>query len=313
MSARFSGSVVRWMVLVACAVVLPASRAQAQGDGPHNLPIIPIGTNIFAPATLVLSGNFNPQQTVLIPGAEVDVFVVPITYIRTFGMGGRFARLFVTAPLSTMEASAEIFDPLQGRLRFPERRRSGIMDPLVTMHIGLVGAPALTLPEFMKHPKSFQMVGILGTSIPIGTYDSDRLINLGTNRWMFRTGVGTVTPMGKTTQWESANSFFFFTENDDLRLADTRSQAPLFVSENHVTHNFTPKFWGGVDLRWQIGGTTTTDDIDDDNRTNILGGGLSAGYQFTPHLGGYGTIGTIIAKEGDAKEWMFRWQFAYSF
>lgn len=312
MSERACRSVGR-VGMVALVCLLAAGRAEAQGDGPHNLPMIPTGTNIVAPAVMVLSGNFNPQQTVLIPGANVDVVAAPVTYIRSFGLGGRFARLFLTAPFSTLEASAEIFDPLQGRLRVPERRRSGIMDPLVTMHIGLVGAPALTLPEFMKHPKSFQMVGIVGTSIPIGTYDPDRLINLGTNRWSFRTGLGTVTPLGKTTQWEAANSFFFFTDNTDLRLADERSQAPLFVSENHVTHNFTPKFWSGVDIRWQYGGTTSTDGVDDDNRTNILGGGLSAGYQFTPHFGGYGSVGTIVAKSGDAEEWMFRWQFAYSF
>jgi hypothetical protein len=53
--------------------------------------------------------------------------------------------------------------------------------------------------EFMKHPKSFQMVAIVGTSIPIGTYDPDRLINLGTNRWSFRLGAGTVVPFTKAT------------------------------------------------------------------------------------------------------------------
>jgi hypothetical protein len=30
------------------------------------------------------------------------------------------------------------------------------MDPMLTLHLGLVGAPALTLPEFVKHAKSFQ-------------------------------------------------------------------------------------------------------------------------------------------------------------
>ena len=101
MRTRLSGSVVRWVVLAVCACVLPASRAQAQGDGPHNLPLIPIGTNIFTPQVLVLSGNFNPQQTVLVPGAEIDVVAVPVTYIRTFALGNRFGRLFLVAPIST--------------------------------------------------------------------------------------------------------------------------------------------------------------------------------------------------------------------
>ena len=85
------------------------------------------------------------------------------------------------------------------------------------------------------------------------------------------------------------------------------------MSENHVTHNFTPKFWGGVDLRWQVGGETATDGIDDDNLTNILGGGVSLGYQFTRPLGSYGSYGAVLAKKGDAKEQMFRYMLTYSF
>jgi len=294
---------------LALLLALPAV-GHAQGDGPHSQPLLPKGMNILAPMFLTLSGNFNPQQTVLVPGASVDVIAVPLTYIRTFGIGGRFARLFLTAPFATLDARADIGGP-----QLIERERTGFMDPLVTMHVGLIGAPALALPEFAKRPKAFQMVGILGTTIPIGTYDPDRLINLGTNRWSFRLGVGTVLPFGekKRTAWESANSGFFFTPNTDLLLADERSQDPLFVSENHLTHNFTPKLWGSADLRWQIGGETTTDGEPDDNLTNILGGGISLGYQFTPHLSGYGGYGLILAKKGDAEESMFRFQLAWSF
>jgi hypothetical protein len=296
-------------------MLLLSGRAEAQGDGPHNLPLIPIDTNIFAGMGMWLSGNFNPAQTALIPGADVNVLAAPLTYIRTFPMGSHFGRLFVTVPLATLEASAEAFDPRFGFYRVIERRRSGYMDPMVALHIGLLGAPALTLPEFVKHTKSFQLYGILGTSIPVGTYDSDRLINLGTNRWSFRTGIGMVVPFGTkhATALESANSVFFFTDNTDLLLADERAQDALFVSENHLTHNFTPRFWASLDLRYQVGGETATDGIEDGNKTEILGGGLSLGYQFTPQLGCYGSFGTIIAKKGDAEETMFRYQLIYSF
>lgn len=57
------------LVLLALVLFLPG-RAEAQGDGPHNLPLIPIDTNIFAGIGLCLSGSFNPTQTVLIPGAD---------------------------------------------------------------------------------------------------------------------------------------------------------------------------------------------------------------------------------------------------
>lgn len=310
----FDRTVVRRIALAALACLALAGTARAQGDGPHNLPLIPKDTNLFVVMPMGLSGNFNPSQTVLIPGANVDVFAVPVTYIRTFSLGGRFARLFLTAPLATMDAGGSIVDPRSGTEIEVSRGRSGWMDPMVTMHVGLVGAPALAPAEYVKHPRSLQLFAIAGTAIPIGTYDPTRAINLGTNRWTFRLGLGMVAPLGKTTAWESANSFMLYTDNRDVfGGADTRSQDPLFISENHLTHAFNPKWWGSVDLRWQYGGETTTDGFADDNRTNILGGGLTLGHTFNRRFSGYVSYGNILASSGNADEWLIRTQLVYSF
>ena len=101
-------------MLLLLGLLLAPGTARAQGDGPHNLPLIPINTNIFTPQVLVLSGNFIPAMTAVVPGATVDVVAVPITYIRTFSLGGRFARLFAVLPVSTLDASADVFDPVRG-------------------------------------------------------------------------------------------------------------------------------------------------------------------------------------------------------
>ena len=123
-----------------------------------------------------------------------------------------------------------------------------------------------------------------------------------------------VTPLGKTTAWESANSVFLFTDNSDVfGKVDTRSQDPVFVSENHLTHAFNPKWWGSIDLRWQIGGETHSDGVADDNRTNILGGGVTLGHAFNRHFSGYVGYGNILASSGNADEWMVRGQLVYSF
>jgi hypothetical protein len=238
----------------------------------------------------------------------------PITYIRTFALGSRFGRLFLVAPVSTLDASVAAFDPRLGNIRNVEKSRSGFMDPMVTMHIGFAGAPALKPAEYMKHAKSFQSFAIVGASIPVGTYDSNRLINLGTNRWSFRTGIGTVFPMGKRTALEMSNNLYFFTANTDVSgPAKRRAQDPLYVLENHLTHNFSPKFWGSLDARYQYDGETYTDGGADDNVTNALGGGGTLGYQLTPHFGLWSSFGTVLAKKGDAKQNMFRFQIAYSF
>ena len=110
------------------------------------------------------------------------------------------------------------------------------------------------------------------------------------------------------------NSVFLFTDNSDVfGKVDTRSQDPVFISENHLTHAFNPKWWGSVDLRWQYGGETQSDGVADDNLTNILGGGLTLGHTFNRHFSGYVSYGQILAKKGDAEERMIRGQLAYSF
>jgi len=303
----------RTAIYLVLSLAVPA-LAGAQGDGPHNLPLIPKDTNIFVVLPLGLSGNFNPQQTTLVPGAEIDVFAVPLTYIRTFSLAGRFGRVLLTAPLATLDASGIIADPRTGDDFTVSRGRSGWMDPMVTLHVGLVGAPALAPAEFVQRPKSFQMFGIVGAAISIGTYDASRVINLGTNRWAFRVGVGTVTPLSKSVSWESANTAMLFTDNNDVfGPAETRSQDPLFVSENHFIYQFDPKWWSSFDLRWQYGGETQTDGAPDDNLTNVLGAGLTLGHQFTQRVGAYVSYGRVVIQEGDAQSWMIRGQITYSF
>ena len=88
------------------------------------------------------------------------------------------------------------------------------------------------------------MFAILGTAIPIGTYDSTRPINLGTNRWSFRSCLrhGLHDGHGERPRDEQQHHTFLTDNGDVIGAADARSEAPLYVRENHFTHAFNPKF-----------------------------------------------------------------------
>ena len=257
MRMSFDRTGVRRIALAALGCLALAGTARAQGDGPHNLPLVPKGMNLFVAMPMGLSGNFNPSQTVLIPGANVDVFAVPVTYIRTFSLGGRFGRLFLTAPFATLDASGTIIDPRTGNEITVSRGRSGWMDPMVTMHVGLVGAPALAGADFVKHPSRSRW--------------SRSWARPSRSAPTIRRGRSTSAPTGGRSGWASARwrrsarrrpgsrrtpSCCTPTTPTCSGRADTRSQDPLFISENHFTHAFNPKWWGSVDLRWQYGGET---------------------------------------------------------
>ena len=83
-------------------------------------------------------------------------------------------------------------------------------------------------------------------------------------------------------------------------------QNPLFGIENHLTHNLTKKFWAGIDLRYAIGGESEIDGQAQDNKINVLGGGISAGYQILPFLGATSSYGIVLAGDNGLDGNMFR-------
>ncbi|MCI0441821.1 transporter [bacterium] len=182
---------------------------------------------------------------------------------------------------------------------------SGFADPIVNFKFGLIGTPPLKLPEFAKTPQRLQLSALASFSIPIGEYDGERFINLGTNIWAIRLGTPFVAPLiDPRRPWllEVIPSITFFSDNDDpTGDATVREEDPLFAIETHLTHNFTPKFWAGVDLRYRYGGETTTDGIADDNKSDVLGGGFTLGYSITPKTSVQATYGNVLT-ENDGSE-----------
>jgi hypothetical protein len=177
--------------------------------------------------------------------------------------------------------------------------------------VGLVGAPALGLDEFMRTPQEFQLYALVGANLPLGEYSSSQPLNLGTNRWAFRLGAPVVIPFASPasrTALEVVPSLYLYTDNDDPFRADLREQDPLFVVESHLTRNFTERLWAGLDLRYQTGGATTTDGVSDRNRITSLAGGGTVGFQIAPFVqvfGGYG--GIFVEDDGSRGEmWRFR-------
>ncbi len=307
---------VRWpktlvvAVLVFCLFLL-AQPAEAQGDGPRSQLLAPVRGNVFAPTYLDLSSNFNFAQDILIKDADISSEVGVATYIHYFAIGGRFAQLWINPIWGSVGGTIEA-DPRS--INVPSV--SGFADPYLAMRIGLVGAPALKVADFVKHRQGFQLHALLGAYVPVGDYDSRRPLNLGTNRWAVRLGAPMVVPFGKPgnmTYLEIVPSVNFYTDNKDPFGADRREQDPLFMLESHLSHDFSPKFWGSIDLRYQNGGETTTDGIPDDNRIGQLGGGLSLGYWFSHSLGLQASYGEILAKNDDSEGSMLRVRLTWVF
>lgn len=276
----------------------------AQGEGPRTYLPAPAGTNVLSATWMDMESNMNFAGSILIPDAEITSTIVAVNYNRYFSLANRLVEIWVTGIGGEVNGSTTA-EPFRGS----SVGISGIADPYFAMRVGLLGAPALDLATFMQTPPGFQVYALAGVTMPWGDYKQNRPLNLGTNRWSLRLGLPVVMPLGKkpgTTWLEVHPNVYFFGDNDEPFQANKREQDALYVVESHLTHNFTSKFWAGLDLRYQHGGETTTDHVNDDNKVNRWGGGAAAGYAFTRSWSGFISYGEVINESDNSKMDMWR-------
>jgi hypothetical protein len=285
--------------IVAIGIVLAPSPAAAQELEPGAYWPIPVGLNI-----LTVTNSLNIGDVAFDPAAPIDeasatINTTAFAFTRAFDLAGRSANFGVALPL--------IAGHLEGLyLGEPaEVGRFGQGDLRVRFAANLYGAPAMTPREFA----SYQHRTIVGVSVtvvpPIGQYDPDRLINLGTNRWSFKPEVGWSHGFGK---WviEAMAGVWLFTDNDEFVGGRTREQDPIAATQLHLTYRFTRSTWLAADANYFTGGRTTIGgqrnlDLQRNSRVGVtfssaLGRGQA--IRMSVSRGAYTTIGADFTSIG---------------
>jgi hypothetical protein len=111
-------------------------------------------------------------------------------------------------------------------------------------------------------------------SAPTGEYHSDKLINVGTNRWALKPEIGLSHPVGKWTL-EAIAGAWFFQENDDFFGGHHRRQEPLASIQAHVSYTFRPRLWLAFNATYYDGGRTTIDGVKKNDRQSNSRYGLT--------------------------------------
>jgi hypothetical protein len=299
----------RSIALITCVILLGGS-ARAQGDGPRAFLLAPKSVWGINAKWLNLEQNIAPGN-ILVPGADIKVDVFPTTVFHTFSIKGHFAQAYVMVNPGSGTASAKGVPEI---LPLPTTtlNASGFSDGLVAFKMGLKGAPALNAVEFAKSPMRFSLFADVRVWYS-GSYESKKLFNLGTNRLTYHLSAPMASPLNKNraraTWLEVVPTVQFFGANTDPARSSTAqetTQAPLFIIENHLSRNLTPKLWVVANLRFQQGGRTSADGVEDDNNQSILGGGFGGGYQALPFLGLSADYGSIISGDNGATSNMIR-------
>ena len=165
-------------------------------------------------------------------------------------LAGRSATLLVAVPI--------VAGHLEG-LYLGERAvadRKGFADIRIRVGVNLYGAPARRLPEFAKTPPSKINVGAsIAIVAPTGQYDTQRIVNLGTNRWAFKPEAAIIRNAG-AWMFEIYGGVWLFTDNTDYVNGQVRSQKPLASGQFSLRRTFRPGLWASANINYYTGGRT---------------------------------------------------------
>ena len=257
---------------LACLVIawslLTAGNAAAQELAPRAYWPAPVGTNVAVLSYQRNSGDILIDPSLPITGVESEIDYLQVGYQRFFGLFGRTA----AAQLSLPYADGFTEGMVEGE--FQRRNTTGFTDARLRLMINLRGAPAMDVSGFQALRADPQT--IIGASLliqaPTGAYDSDRLINLGANRWALKPALGMIVPLRPTWLFEIEVGAWFIGDNDDF-LGETRKQDPILSTEVHLIKRIRPGFWASLDANYYTGGETRIgDEFRDDLQRNARAG-----------------------------------------
>jgi hypothetical protein len=234
---------------------LMSGRVAAQELEPRAYSPSPVGANFVVLGGARSTGGVVADPSIPITDIEAEVNSASLGYGRTFGLFGRSASAGIGQPYIWATVTGNVFE--QARTV----DRSGISDTRLRLAMNILGGPALTPAEFAKRRPGRTLGTSVVVVVPTGQYYSDKLVNLGTNRWAFRPEVGFSQPLQRWS-FEAYAGVWLYTDNDDFFGGNHREQDPIGALQGHVSYTFRPRLWLAADATYYTGGRTTVNGIE---------------------------------------------------
>jgi len=264
--------------------VLGLTEAQAQMPARFYLKSLSDG-NAVPVIFNSISGNtnpFDPAHTVT-PGAQFDASMALAGYAHTFELFDRAAMAAVILEMGRISGDVTVAG------RSVNQSASGFGDPMLEFTINLIGPPAQkNIPDVLRYQPGFSLDLLVDLGLPIGEYDSSRLLNLGQNRWYGRVGMPVIWQLGdwvpgRRTTLELLPAVWLFGDNTDYFGGQTLKTDPLFQLDAHLTRDFTQNIWGSLDAAWYYGGQASVNGVAGEKLNNVALG-LTLGYTINDNI-----------------------------
>jgi len=295
---------------VACALPIILSSfigvAGAQDLEPRLYSNLPLDINFLVLGYTRSVGNVLIDPAIELENADLTSDGPILGYARSLGFGGLSGKFDIGLANLCLSGSATF----EGELF--TRDVCGWSDARLRIAVNFLGAPALKLREFAGYRQNLVVGASLQLSAPIGDYDPDRLVNIGTNRWAAKTEIGVSKAVNRWL-FELALAGTFYEENDDFFGGRTRKQDPIYSLQAHLVRSFDRGIWIALDATQYQGGQTQTGGVVDRNRQSNSRFGLTLSVPINSHhsvkINASSGVETRTGSDFDTVglAWQYRW------
>jgi hypothetical protein len=266
---RYPGLVTRKIlptsaVSVGLALALGASVSSAQELEPRSLTNVPVGMNFAVAGYAYSAGNILLDPAIPIDDLDATLHTFTGGYVRSIDVFGRSGKISALLPFAAGDWKGIVSG------RDSSTVRDGFGDLAAQLSVSFVGSPALRAGDFTGYREHTIVGASLLVIAPLGQYDPSKLINLGSNRWAFRSRIGASYVAG---DWivETYASLWLFTKNSEFYGGNELKQAPLAGFVVHAIYTWPKrKSWLALDVGYAIGGRTKINDVKRDTRISTF-------------------------------------------
>jgi hypothetical protein len=266
--------------LLACFVftlLYRPHRALAQFNDARAYDNTPVDTNQLELSYTHVHTNASLDPSLIIADARLSINQGIVDYTHYFGMFHRLAWVESGVPLAGLSGSVTGTN-VHGST-------NGAGDSSYQLAVLLTGGPALTVAQFDNYKPSTSLGLSLTITAPTGSYQPNKILNLGADRWSFKPEIALNHPFGAEQKWEFNvyGNVYFYTDNTSYHGKEVLRQQPLPGIEGHISYSFNDRVWVSLDTRYSFRGMTVRDGVSQNNAQQnfILGSELN--ISLSPH------------------------------
>ena len=287
-------------------LLIVSTGAHANDVLPRLLSNVPVGMNFLSVTGTSSTGEVSFSSSVPIEGADATVNTLAVSYARGVKLGKFSGLASVALPYGDVN-----FEGLY--LGEPaEAKRKGLGDLRLRLGLNLVGAPPLSKAEFRSYEQR-TIIGIsIETSLPTGRYLEDRLINIGSNRWMLGGQLG-ISHRRNNVTLEFAVGRNWYGDNEGYLVNSTLEQDPIDLARATVLWRFRPGWLLGAGAAYIEGGVTSIDGVKGDTRQENWRTGmwLNVPLARSHRLTLFATEGISARIGSDFTTWSMTYQYSF--